>query len=178
VRATRGIPPCPGRITRSTFRTRRPSSPPSSTSSARCASGADAFPPLGVSPTRRVFPSKPREWLEANVSGMVEPRRRQLGVIPSGLPGSSYNPRQLFLALIPGTRLGVYEVTAIGAGDMGEAYRAHDTKLNRDVALKVLLPEVADILNAWLASGAKRRSSPRSMIQRPRTSSGWLMAPT
>src|ERR1700720_1580805 len=49
------------------------------------------------------------------------------------------------MPILTGKRLGPYEVlSAIGAGGMGEVYRAKDTRLNRMVAVKVLPPHLAD----------------------------------
>ena len=51
------------------------------------------------------------------------------------------------MALHPGTRLGPYAITAqIGVDGMGEVYRAKDTKLDRDVSIKVL-PESEAIMS-------------------------------
>ncbi|MCA1561727.1 MAG: hypothetical protein LC804_16185 [Acidobacteria bacterium] len=62
------------------------------------------------------------------------------------------------MALTAGTRIGSYEIAgAIGAGGMGEVYRARDPKLHRDVAVKILSASLPATLIVSRGSNAKRR---------------------
>ncbi len=76
------------------------------------------------------------------------------------------------MSLAAGTRLGPYEIgSLIGKGGMGEVYRARDTKLDRDVAIKVLPEETFAGSCASLRERVAPQDSPSTGMT-PRNRSG------
>jgi serine/threonine protein kinase len=70
------------------------------------------------------------------------------------------------MALTPGTRLGPYEIESpLGAGGMGEVYRARDSRLGRDVAIKVLPSQLSQ--NHDLRARFEREAKAISGLQHP-----------
>ncbi len=127
---------------------------------------------------------RPKAWVGRNNEASVgfspsSPNGRSTEVYAAMTASNEPLPESLV-----GQQLGAYDVLArVGAGGMGEVYRARDTKLERDVALKIL-PATSSraIPSVWRASSAKRgcwrpsiiRTSRRSMAsKRPMACAHW-----
>src|SRR5262252_3185056 len=96
------------------------------------------------------------------------PQKRRLPYRVAGIAESlsTLDSRVEDVSLAPRTRLGLYEVlSALGAGGMGEVYRARDTKLGRDVALKILPDAFA--LDAERVARFKREAQVLASLNHP-----------
>ena len=93
-------------------------------------------------------------------TGELTLRRGRSGLLRAALPRSTAIESAPLHEIAPGSSLGHYEVSSfLGKGGMGEVWRARDTRLDRDVALKVP------------ARGVRRRSQRLARFQREAKSS-------
>jgi serine/threonine-protein kinase len=77
-----------------------------------------------------------------------------------------YNPSDFQVSLNSGTRLGPYEILSlVGAGGMGEVYKARDTRLDRTVAIKILAPTLA--ADAQFRERFEREARAISQVEHP-----------